>query len=125
MSEFGHNYAIGDGFCIDSWGAGPFVIHVGAQSWRFEDSDRFGPSLVKKNGDDGANPFPPERSPFWVAHFAWCKQGRRIAEDGVTCVWEPLKPTLVRIVRRQIIVIEEGDPDGDMIDVADGKVIRL
>jgi hypothetical protein len=118
VSEFGHFYARGDGFCIDSWGAGPFLIEAGGKQYRFEDSDRFGPSLIKKNGDPLANPYPGERSPFWKAHYAWLKQGRRVAEDGVTCIWEPLKPSLaVRKGRGFVLVVEHGDQWSDEVVV--------
>jgi hypothetical protein len=113
MTEFGHIAYRGPGFRVDTWGAGPFVIKAGGKSWRFEDSDRFGPALCRKNGDLLANPYPPERSPFWAAHLAWVRQGRRVAEDGEFCVWEPLRPTKVRhIGGARHVVVEHGDPDG-------------
>lgn len=114
MSEFGHKYASGGGLCIDAWGAGPFVIEHAGKRWPFEDSDRFGPALVKANGDPLANPWPTEKSIFWRLHHIWRKQGRRVAGDGVTCVLEYSEPRPTKyVVRgREMIVVEHGDHDG-------------
>jgi hypothetical protein len=118
VSEFGHIAFRGSGVCVDTWGAGPFVITVGDRSWRFEDSDRFGPSLVKKNGDICENPFPGQRSPFWRAHRIWVQQGRRLAEDGTTCVWgEPKPTTFYRLGKRFGMIVEAGDEDGALVEV--------
>lgn len=130
MREFGHNGAVvqiqfGDespsAVCIDSWGSGPFLIIAGGKTFRFEDSDRFGPSLVKKNGAITEGRWPPERSPFWRAHFLWYRQGRRVAGDGLTCLWHEPKPMLYRIEKRRgqnfMIIVEQGEPDGREIDV--------
>ena len=87
--DFGHVGIIADGACIDCWGAGPFVIKARDRLWRFEDSDRFGPHLLKKDGELRNNPWPPERSPFWCAHRCWVKQGRRTEPDGLTCIYDP------------------------------------
>lgn len=108
MTEFGHFWCVVPGAAIDCWGAGPFVI-VADKEYRFEDSDRFGPSLVKKNGDICANPFPPERSPFWNAHAFWVHQGRRMADDGVTCVWTRPKPAIMVRRGRSLETVEDGD----------------
>lgn len=117
MTEFGHTATAGHGFRMDSWGWGPFIIHVAGKIFHFEDSARFGPSLLKKNGELRADPIPGERSPFWTAHFAWAKQGRRVQEDGKTCIWEPLKPTKYYLKGRELIIVERGDEDGDYIEV--------
>lgn len=87
MSEFGHIGIISDWFCIDSWGVGPFVIEVKGRSYRFEDSDRFGPSLIRKDGNPLVNQ-PRERSPFWEAHHLWVQQGRKTADDDQTCLYD-------------------------------------
>lgn len=124
MSEYGHNAINGtweDGTAIhvDSWGSGPFVIEVEGKSFRFEDSDRFGPSLVKRNGAICANPWPPERSAFWLAHACWRKQGRKIAEDSVTCVYELIRPrpTTYYKIGRTMFVVQGGDEGGGYIEV--------
>jgi hypothetical protein len=113
MAEFGHTGTIGGGVCLDTWGAGPFEIEVGGKVHRFEDSDRFGPLALSKR-DAPLDRQWGERHPFWMAHRAWKRQGRRLAEDGRTCIWEPLRPTKVmRIGRSQhVIVIEHGDEGG-------------
>lgn len=115
MGEFGHFGIIGGGVCLDSWGAGPFVIEAGGRFWRFEDSDRFGPSIILKNGNPAAQQ-PGERSPFWIAHWAWMKQGRRVEDDGMTCIHDPLKPTLYRKVGRMNIIVENGDERGGYVE---------
>ena len=118
MGEFGHFASIGSGICIDYWGAGPFVIEARDRSFRFEDSDRFGPATIKKNGDPTTRQ-PAERSPFWPAHRAWKEQGRRLADDGRTCIYDPLRPTLYRRIRgRNVEVVEEGDEGGDWIEIS-------
>lgn len=88
MTEFGHIWMRGPGFCIDSWGAGPFVITHAGGTYRFEDSDRFGPYMIKKNGDPTTRQ-PGEHSPFWAAWHSWKSQGRQTAEDDVTCIYDP------------------------------------
>ena len=92
VANFGHNYAIGklSGYALrmDSWGAGPFTIAHRNKSWRFEDSDQFGPALICKNGELRKNPYPDEFSPFWHVHHLWVKQGRRLGDDGETCVYD-------------------------------------
>jgi hypothetical protein len=111
MSEFGHFGAVGNGFCIDAWGAGPFILG----EWIFEDSDRFGPLLLDKIG----NPLekqPSERSSFWRPYHIWLNQGRKVESDGKTCVWQQPKPTKVmRLGKRTAIVIENGDELGEII----------
>ena len=90
MGEFGHFGFIGGGVCLDSWGAGPFVIEAGGRFYQFEDSDRFGPGIILKNGNPAANQ-PAESSPFWIAYRAWREQGRRTDDDGMICTYEQLK----------------------------------
>jgi|UniRef100_A0A6H1ZAV9 hypothetical protein len=93
MSEFGHFHATGAGFHMDKWGAGPFVIEYLGKTFRFEDSDMFGPIRLKKDGDPAENQFFAEKSPFWYAWEKWVDQGRRLSEDGITCVWSHDEPT--------------------------------
>ena len=118
MSEFGHTGVIVAGFgCLDSWGAGPFVLSVEDKSFRFEDSDRFGPLFLKKDGDPREKQCLPEHSPFWRAHRIWVRQGRRTADDGVTCLWDEVEPNLFRrIGPRSAVLVKGGDPDGKYIE---------
>ena len=125
MSEFGHVTYRGNGFIGDSWGVGPFVISVAGKSYRFEDSDRFGPALLKKNGELRENPYPAERSPFWRAHRIWVRQGRRV-EDEINCIWDEPKRTLIRLIGNKVaVVVENGEEDGEVITTTvtphDGK----
>lgn len=111
MSEFGHFGKIMPGVgCIDAWGAGPFVIEAAGKSWRFEDSDRFGPYIINRRGDI-TNSQPGPRSPFWHAHRAWREQGRKVADDGVTCVYEPLPPLIIRHMGGRHYKYVSGDID--------------
>lgn len=113
--EFGHFYAGGKGLRIDYWGAGPFTIEAEGKSFRFEDSDRFGPALVDRHGDPIKNPWPSPRSPFWRAHRIWVRQGRRL-EDGKACIWDEPKPqTVRRLNRRNWMLVEAGEEDGKTI----------
>lgn len=136
MGDFGHFASIGHirmknkrgrpvgvGVCIDAWGAGPFEIAASdGKVYRFEDSDQFGPLLVTKR-DMPSVTQPAERSPFWRAHWLWQRQGRKVEGDGRTCVWREPKPTILKSVRRQLIVVEKGEPDG--IELLDGKRVRF
>lgn len=126
MSEFGHIHGRGDGVFFDAWGVGPFVIAAGGRSYRFEDSDRFGPALVKKNGDPLASPWPPERCPFWRAHSIWRRQGRR-TEDGIICIWDEPKPSVLRHIRgRNYMQVEAGEEDGaTLVELPDGTRIPM
>lgn len=87
MAEFGHHAAHMPRCFIDGWGAGPFVIEVCGKRFRFEDSDRFGPMLVDRNGDPLENYCPSSGSPFWYGHKRWV-QARRIGGDGMSCLWD-------------------------------------
>lgn len=120
MGEFGHYAARGADFCIDSWGSGPFMIESGGRTFRFEDSDRFGPSLLNENGDIASTCWPSIRSPFWRAHRIWVRQGRRRAGNSVTCVWDEPKPTTFwrsSSRSRQAFIVEQGDEDGRYIEI--------
>lgn len=84
--EFGHVAVSAAGVHIDSWGAGPFKITVGDETFEFEDSDRFGPMECEDGEPTGFQ--LEEASPFWDAWKTWKSQGRRVAADGITCLWE-------------------------------------
>lgn len=118
--EFGHIFGSVAGSHIDAWGAGPFVLTVRDKVYRFEDSDRFGPALIKKNGDPLKNPWPPERDPFWKAHLAWRRQGRRMEADRTTCIFDPLTPTTYyrKSPRsKEIIIVQDGTDEDAFIEV--------
>lgn len=117
--DFGHEYVSGPGFHVDKWGAGPFIIEVDGRSFSFEDSDRFGPYPLKKNGDI-SDAFWGQRSPFWRSYSAWRKQGRRV-KDG-KCIWSPGRPTLVRRTGdglKDFEVVEFGDDLDDFIVIGE------
>lgn len=110
--EYGHaGYRIPHGF-IDVWGGNEHLIEVNGKTYRFEDSDRFGPSFIKKNGDIAVHQ-PGERHPFWGAYEAWRKQGRQM-KDG-RCVWRPFKDEILEVDDRgRIIRVAQEGEDGGM-----------
>lgn len=111
-AEFGHESYSGDGFNLDTWGSGPFVIVADGKSLTFEDSDLFGPSIVGKNGYV-KNKQPIERSPFWRAHRIWVRQGRRT--NGDLCIWdEPAPSKAMKLTGRSAYLLEHGDEDGKL-----------
>ena len=59
------------------FGAGPFTMHTAGRTYRFEDSDRFGPVFVTQKGE---NQLLPEEDPFWDAHRKWVAAGRKVRE---------------------------------------------
>ena len=122
-AEFGHFGSIQPGFCIDAWGAGPFVMRVGKKEWRFEDSDRFGPLFVNRDCEP-TDKDPGERSPFWPLYNKWRVTGRRLEPDGITCLVDPLQPhKLRRIGGRHAMLVEEGDEGGliEFVDAPEAK----
>lgn len=120
MAEFGHIATGGPGVRVDAWSAGPFEITINGKVWIFEDSDRFGPLILRKDGIP-AKRQPGDQSPFWEPHSLWYSQGRRLAEDGKTCIYNaaPLPaPTLVRhLGGKNYEIIQAGDEDGEIIVV--------
>lgn len=126
MDEFGHTGIIGNGFCIDAWGNNHFRIIVNGKEYFFEDSDRFGPSLHRKDGELRKNPWPHEKHPFWQAHSQWRKQGRRLAEDKMTCIYDPIRLPTCTVKNGKITIVEEGDPDCyELLDITDPKNPRI
>lgn len=55
---------------ITEFAEGPFTVHDGKREWRFEFSDRFGPVVLRKDGEPAARQ-PGENSPFWSAFEFW------------------------------------------------------
>jgi hypothetical protein len=119
VSEFGHTGKIIGGAFVDTWGDNQFVMRLRDKAFRFSDSDRFGPLFERKNGTPLENQNAPQV--FWATHKIWRDQGRRVAEDGVTCVWDqppPPRPTYIRKVGRQWWVVQNGDEGGSYIRLA-------
>lgn len=115
-ADFGHSAVAMPECHMDSWGAGPFLIEVNGKVFRFGDSKMWGPYLATKLGDPIKAPYPGVRSPFWRAHRIWVRQGRRLADDGLTCLWHEPKPQICqRINKRNIILVEPGEEDGALI----------
>lgn len=121
--NFGHTGAGGNGTFIDTWGVGPFhIVADDRKTYRFEDSDQFGPYLITRNGDV-ASKQPGARSPFWHAHWLWKRQGRQIDVDGRSCIWRGPKPHVWTKKGRQLVLIECGEDDGQ--NIVDGKVVNF
>lgn len=119
MSEFGHISGAFKHGRIDAWGVGPFELTVAGKLYRFEDSDRFGPFFLRKDGEPKSNQQMSERSPFWRTHSLWIEQGRKVAEDRITCMVDipPLRPTKWKRVGRMRVIVEGGDDRGGFIEV--------
>jgi hypothetical protein len=116
--EFGHSAGAIHKGRVDCWGTGPFIIEAEGKKFRFGDSDRFGPYLCDKHGDPLANELPPERSGFWIAHRSWVRGGRRVDADGVTCIYDLLRPTTYRrIAGNHAVIVEAGDEGGGYIEI--------
>ena len=77
MSEFGHNAISGPGFFADGWGRGPYILRTSDKTFRFEDSDRFGPVPIGLDGEPTDEGLFPANSKFWRAYERWKKEGRR------------------------------------------------
>lgn len=124
--EFGHKVQRSNNVFIDSWGMGPFKIVIDGKMFLFEDSDRFGPMLLRKNGELRANPYPSVRSVFWGAYDMWVSQGRRTEGDGTTCIWSPSEELLTPPERRAQATmmmwqsIETAPLDGTLVDLWSG-----
>lgn len=110
MSGFGHIHSRGGGAFIDAWGRGPFLIVVKDKTYRFEDSDVFGPARLNASGDPSAVNFGA-KSPFWEAHRLWRSQGRKVEADRITCVWREPIPTIVQKIGPMHMVIQHGEPN--------------
>jgi hypothetical protein len=87
--DFGHLYLNNGDAHFDIWGAGPFRIYLAypGKNFLFEDSDRFGPVPLLKNGNIREPGYFADSSQFWYAWGKWKHQGRRLADDGCTCIW--------------------------------------
>jgi hypothetical protein len=68
-------------------GEGPFALTTpDGRRHHFEDSDRYGPVRLRADGDFSRLLPWGMKHPFWDLHAAWCRKGRRVAPDGVTCI---------------------------------------
>lgn len=88
-----------------------YRIVVGAQTYRFEWSDRFGALVIDRTGREGRQ--PPWGANFWKATSLWFRQGKQV-DGGGYCVWRRPAPAKLRHIKgRQYLVIEI-DPDDDI-----------
>lgn len=101
MGEFGHTSArvfVGDGSfaMVDAWGTGPFMFRIDGRRVFFEDSDMFGPSVLRKSDMQPSDRQPAEKSRFWDAYGMWRKAGRPVRGKGrvKVAVWSEPQPGL-------------------------------
>lgn len=89
--------------CITS--EGTFRMNVRGEKYVFDFSDRFGPSVLNKNGSEKAQQ-PSSRSLFWEALYHWIKQGKRVDADG-NCVysWETKLVDITKQIGRNIFIL--------------------
>ena len=96
MDDFGHHaingHIDGQPFFMDTWGTGPFEISIHGKQYRFEDSDRFGPSILRRDLSI-ADRQPGSRSPFWIAYHLWRSNDREVDQNSVCVYPEPQRGT--------------------------------
>ena len=98
--SFGHEAATintgGLSAHIDIWGAGPFMFRIDGKRVFFEDSDRFGPAVLRKSDWNPSDRQPGEKSRFWDAYGMWRKAGRPLRGKGrvKVAVWKEPQPGL-------------------------------
>lgn len=96
--EFGHSAStvkVGNDFAhIDTWGSGPFMFRIDGKRVFFEDSDRFGPAVLRVSDWNPSDRQPGERSRFWDAYGMWRKAGRPLRGNGrvKVAVWREPQP---------------------------------
>lgn len=101
-------YVPGIGYCCILTGGPTHTITVDGKVMTFEMHHYFGPGVLKKDGDPYARQ-PGPRHPFWDAVTAWCKQGKRLTDDG-ECIWEPEKePELEHLGGKHYRVVQWKD----------------
>ena len=98
MGQFGHHASIVRtkefSARIDSWGSGPFMFRIDGKRVFFEDSDMFGPAVVRVRDWNPSDRQPGERSRFWDAYGMWRKAGRPLRGTGrvKVAVWKEPQP---------------------------------
>jgi len=116
--SFGNNSFSGeiDGspFHMSSFGSGPFMFRIDGKRVFFEDSDMFGPSVLRKSDWNPSACQPGERSRFWDAYCMWRKVGRplRGTRRVKIAVWsEPKKGQYWRDARGVSHILSDPDLD--------------
>ncbi|KKL85738.1 hypothetical protein LCGC14_1951750 [marine sediment metagenome] len=98
--------------CIHSHGAilcvtseGTFKLNVLGEEYVFDFSDRFGPSVLNKNGSEKAQQ-PNSRSLFWEALYHWIRQGKRVDADG-NCIfsWKTNLVDITKTIGRNVFIL--------------------
>ena len=98
MGQFGHHASIVRtkefSARIDSWGSGPFMFRIDGKRVFLEDSDMFGPAVVRVRDWNPSDRQPGERSRFWDAYGMWRKAGRPLRGTGrvKVAVWKEPQP---------------------------------
>jgi hypothetical protein len=79
---------------IDTWGTGPFMFRINGKRIFFEDSDMFGPFVIRILDWNPGDRQPGEKSMFWNAYGMWRKAGRPLRGTGrvKVAVWKEPQP---------------------------------
>jgi hypothetical protein len=88
-----------DGAVLCCSGGTEYRIVADGREYRFDFGAYVGPSLIGKRGGYLAS-IPPHK--FLVAVSWWCRQGKRVGEDGL-CIWEIPKSKWYRIAGRHYV----------------------
>lgn len=95
MSGYGHKAINGhiDGmmFHLDSWGGPPLVFLIDGKRVLFEDSDMFGPSVLRWSDHHPKAIQPGSRNRFWDAYMMWRKAHRPV-KMGKVAIWKDPQP---------------------------------
>lgn len=78
-----------------------YFIIVAGKKWRFDFSDRFGPTPVTKAGRELTGHIPGN---FYEAVSWWYRQGKKVV-DGL-CVWDIPKEQFVMLNNRNYVTRE-------------------
>jgi len=66
-----------------------YKIRADGKEYIFDFSERFGPSVQRRDGRGEIKNQPGPGAEFWLAVTLWRRQGKRIGDDGF-CVWDEL-----------------------------------
>lgn len=95
MAGYGHKATNGliDGqpFFMDTWAGPSLVFIIDGKRWLFEDSDMFGPSVLRWSDHHPRANQPGSRSRFWDAYGMWRKAGRPV-KMGKIALWKEPQP---------------------------------
>ena len=80
-----------------------YKIRADGKEYIFDFSERFGPSVQRRDGRGELTNQPGPRAEFWLAVTLWHRQGKRVGGDGL-CLWdEPPREIAYRIGPRTVV----------------------